>query len=146
MAYNRRMWKRSRGGLCVNARRCQIVDFLISKLINIIFLSITHLIRGRRNTSSSSTLLYSSSWHHPHLSLTYHSLYSPSTFSLAFLFIYIHPHSYPSLLQLHACHPPSSHVHTRIDLCFFCNRRYFQTAFNILNPYFIHLCHSAHPY
>ena len=67
---------------------------------------------GRCNTSSS-TLLYTPSWHHPLLSLTYHSLHSASIFSLAFLFLSIHPHSYPSLFQSHACHFSSSRVHTK---------------------------------
>ena len=49
-----------------------------------IFLPLSHLICGRHNTSSSSTILYSPSWHHPFLSLTYHSLHSLSIFSLAY--------------------------------------------------------------
>ena len=60
--------------------------------IIIIFLPLSHLIWGRRNTSSSFTLLYLPSWHHPLLSLTYHSLHRPYIFSLAFLFLSIHPH------------------------------------------------------
>ena len=40
-------------------------------LIIIIFLLLSHLIWGRRNTSSSSTVLYSPSWHHSLLSLTF---------------------------------------------------------------------------
>ena len=43
------------------------------RFIIVIFLPLSYLIWGQHNTSSSSTLLYSPSWHHPLLSLTYHS-------------------------------------------------------------------------
>ena len=55
---------------------CKSVRYILHRKPSriIIFLPLTHLIWGRRNTLSSPTPLYSPSWHHPLLSLTYQTL------------------------------------------------------------------------